>query len=463
MFSCLLPVRSGVASDGKPSKKDLAALTRLSSSFQYLVRQVSPAIVQVLTTGYASVEGDAAGLVASQRGTGSGVILDKDGYIVTNAHVVEGAQKIQVLLASKVDESDLSDPNPNHSGRTVPARIIGMDTETDLAVLKIEQKELPSLELADSFKLRKGQLVLAFGNPLGLENSVTMGVVSSAARQIRRTDPMTYIQTDAPINPGNSGGALVNTEGKIVGINTFILSQSGGSEGLGFAIPSNIVGNIFRQLKSDGHVHRAEIGAVAQTVTSTMAAGLRLPRDHGVILEDVTPGGPAEEAGLKVGDLVLAVDGRMVETSRRFDDAIYQRGIGDVVTLELQRGAERFTRPVKMVERSNDPSRFADMVTQESNLIPKLGLLALDLNEEIAEMLPPLRKPAGVVVAARVAGASSGEDQFLPGDLIDAVNTEPITSVVGLRAAIENFHSGDPVVFQIQRSGRLMFLSFEFP
>jgi len=451
------------ASDGKPSKKDLATLTRLSSSFQYLVRQVSPAIVLVLTTAYASIEGDANGLVSSQRATGSGVILDKDGYIVTNAHVVEGAQRIQVLLASNMDESDWSEATLNHSGRTVPARIIGMDTETDLAVLKIEQKELPSLELADSFKLRKGQLVLAFGNPLGLENSVTMGVVSSVARQIRRGDPMTYIQTDAPINPGNSGGALVDTEGKIVGINTFILSQSGGSEGLGFAISSNIVRNVFRQLKGDGHVHRAEIGTVAQTVTSTMAAGLRLPRDRGVILEDVTPGGPAEEAGLNVGDLVLTVDGRMVENSRRFDDAIYQHGIGDVVTLEVQRGAERFTRPVKMVERSNDPSRFADMATQESNLIPKLGLFALDLNEEIAEMLPPLRKPAGVVVAARVAGAGSGENQFLPGDLIDAINTEAVTSVAGLRALIENLHSGDPMVFQIQRSGKLMFLSFELP
>jgi len=385
----VLSVGPSVAGQEKPSKKDLATLNKLNSSLQFLVRKVRPAVVQVLTTGYAPVQGDTPGLVATQRGTGTGVILDPDGFIVTNAHVVEGAQRVQILLAASVEGSDQTEFILNPRGRTVSARIVGVDTESDLAVLKIEQKGMPFLQLADSYKVYQGQLVLAFGNPLGLENSVTMGVVSSVARQIRPEDSVIYLQTDAPINPGNSGGALVNTEGKVVGINTFILSQSGGSEGLGFAIPSNIVRNVYQQLKSDGHVHRGQIGVQAQTITPTMAAGLHLSRDWGVILGDVTPDGPADEAGLKVGDLIMTIDGKTVENSRRFDVTIYQHALGDAVTLEVQRGSEKLTKVVKIAERLNDPFRFLDMVS-ENNLISKLGIFALELNEKTVDMLPPL-------------------------------------------------------------------------
>ncbi len=459
----LLTVASDTFAQAKPSRRDLATLQRLNASFQDLVQQVRPAIVQVLTAGYAPVDGDTPGVVASQHGTGSGVILDRDGYIVTNAHVVEGARKVQVLLAANMEESDLSELALNPRGKTVPAQIVGIDTDTDLAVLKVEQKNLPFLELGDSYRLHQGQLVLAFGNPLGLENSVTMGVVSSVARQIRSEDPMVYIQTDAPINPGNSGGALVGTDGKVVGINSFILTQSGGSEGLGFAIPSNIVRNIYTQLKKDGHVHRGQIGLEVQTVTPTMAAGLRLPRDWGIIVSDVTPDGTADEAGLKVGDLILSIDGKIVENARRFDVTVYQHALGDVVSLEIQRGDKKLTLPVTVTERPNDPYRFVDLVTRESNLIPKLGIFALDFSDKLADLLPDLRQPSGVIVAARVAGATGIQETFLPGDLIDAINTAPVSDIAGLRAAVDKLKSGDPVVVQIQRSSKLMYLSFELP
>jgi len=451
-----------VWSQVKASKKQLAPLGKLSASFQYLAKRVSPAVVQIVTRGYAPVQGDGNGTVATQSGTGSGIILDPDGYIVTNAHVVEGSQRVQVLLSEESNEKD-TDEVVRPRGRMIQANIVGIDTDTDLAVLRIDMTGLPTLELADSSKLRQGQLVLACGSPLGLENTVSMGVISSVSRQIKSEDTMVYIQTDAPINPGNSGGALIDTTGKVIGINTFILTQSGGSEGLGFAIPSNVVKNIYRQLRKDGHAHRGHIGVQPKTITPALAEGLKLQRDWGVILEDVTPGTPADIAGLKPGDLVLSLNGRPVADARRFEISIYQRAIGDSVELEILRGSDKVTTSVSVVERPNDPNRFADFVTRESNLIPQLGILAVDLNEKVSALLPPLRKPAGLVVAARVADAPSVEEGFLPGDLIDAVNGEAILNLEGLRSLLDKLHSGDPVVVQVQRQGRLTFVVFELP
>jgi serine protease Do len=459
----LLQASQTVCAQVRISKKELAPLAKLSSSFQSLAKRVSPAVVQIVTRGYAPVQGEGAGTVATQSGTGSGIILDPEGYIITNAHVVQGAQWVRVLLSEDPQDTDDEGIATRPQGKMIPATIVGIDSDTDLAVLKIDAKKLHFLELADSSKLHQGQLVMACGSPLGLENTVSMGVISSVSRQIRPEDAMVYIQTDAPINPGNSGGALVDTTGKVVGINTFILTQSGGSEGLGFAIPSNVVNNIFRQIKKDGHAHRGYIGVQARTITPTLATGLKLPRDWGVILEDVTPDTPADVAGLKPGDLILSLNGKPVADARRFEIGIFQRAIGDSVELEILRGSEKLTTSVSVEERPNDPNRFADFVTRESNLIPQLGILALDLNEEVAKMLPQLRKPAGVVVAARIADAPSLGEEFLPGDLISAINGETVMNIQGLRAALSKIHSGDPIVVQVQRQGKLAFLAFELP
>ena len=259
---CFLVSAAGLSAQTLTEKKVSATLDELNRSLQDLSERVGPAVVQIMTTGYGSIEGtdlSSAGLVVTQRRNGSGVILDSDGYIVTNAHVVKGARRVQVLLAVLPDERAQWRSILKPRGRMVSARIVGIDSETDLAVLKIEEKGLSSLELGDSDQLRQGQLVVAFGSPFGLGNSVTMGVVSSVARQLRPGDPMIYIQTDASIYPGNSGGPLVDTEGRVVGINTFILSQSGGSEGIGFAAPSNIVRNVFRQIRKTGRVRRGQI------------------------------------------------------------------------------------------------------------------------------------------------------------------------------------------------------------
>jgi serine protease Do len=266
-------------------------IQNLSVSLADLTQKIRPSVVQIRTIGYGAVEGQAAELFASQRGTGSGIILDSDGFIVTNAHVVKGAKHIEVWL------NEIFQPSGSSAAlsqkRSAIARLIGMDQDTDLAVIKIERAGLLPLNLADSDSLRQGQIVLAFGNPMALEDSVSMGVISSPRRQLNPDDPAVYIQTDAPINPGNSGGPLVDAQGRLAGINTFIFSQSGGSEGIGFAIPANVVQRVYAELRKAGHMHHGHIGIRALAVTPSLAAGLQLSRDWGVIIEDVEPAGPA--------------------------------------------------------------------------------------------------------------------------------------------------------------------------
>ena len=294
----------------------LMTLQSISNGFNALSRRVSPSVVQIFATGYVpSLKPTQAGqgLLSRQRSTGSGVILDPNGYIVTNAHVVQGATRIEVLLANDPSKTE----NPNNSilkqrGTLVGAQLVGYDLESDIAVIKIEGQGYPTLEIGDSEELRQGQIVFAFGAPLGLENSVSMGVVSATARQLEPEAPMIYIQTDAVINPGNSGGPLIDPLGRVVGINTFILSQSGGSEGLGFAVPSNIVNNVYGQIRTTGRVRRGLIGTHVQTVTHDLADALALSRDWGVVIADVMPNSPAEKAGLQIGDIVTHMNGKVM-------------------------------------------------------------------------------------------------------------------------------------------------------
>jgi serine protease Do len=345
-------------------------------------------------------------------------------------------------------------------GRTVGAQVVAIDHETDLAVLKIEAKGLPVLAFGDSETLRPGQLVLAFGSPLGLESSVTMGVVSAVARQLTPEDPMIYIQTDAPINPGNSGGALVDTEGRLVGISTLIFSQSGGNEGIGFAAPSNIVRNVFTQIRKTGRVRRGVIGVHPQTLTPLMAEALGITGDANVVLADVTPGSPAARAGLQPGDLVLALDGKHMENGRQFRINLYTRTISDTVSLDIQRGERRMSVRVAIAERDDDLGKLKDLVAQQSP-VRGLGVLGLNLTPPIAQLLGDLRREKGVVVATISSAIPySQQGRLQPGDVIYALNGKVIESIADLNTAMSSLKPGSAAVLQLERSGALMFMAF---
>ncbi len=436
-------------------------IQNLSVSLADLAQKVRPSVVQIRTIGYGTVEGQETGLVASQRGTGSGVILDSNGFIVTNAHVVKGAKYIEVWLNESLPPG--SSPVEPLQKRSAVAHLIGLDRDTDLAVIKIDRIGLAPLSFTDSDSLRQGQIVMAFGNPMALENSVSMGVISSAERQLQSDDPGVYIQTDAPINPGNSGGPLVDAQGRLAGINTFIFSQSGGSEGIGFAIPANVVKRIYAELRKEGHIHHGHIGIRPLAVTPSLAAGLQLPQDWGVILEDVEPGGPSDDAGLQPGDFVTVVDGKTIQDLHQLLIAIDQHAIGDVMQVSVLRGTDKVETKVIVQERSDDPNRFMDMVRENSNLVSRLGILAIDINEPLMKMLPELRKPANVLVAARVAGLPETEEGLAPGDLIISFNSKEVPSVEALRGFLRNLQPGSPVVLQIQREDQLRLIVLDLP
>jgi serine protease Do len=438
------------------------ALRKLNESVDALIKKVSPSVVQILVTGYGPLEesehGSTSAVIGRQKAIGSGFVIDPSGYIVTNAHVVKGAQRVQVVLPS--GDADGSVVAALSTRTTVlPARIVGVSSELDLAVLKVEAEKLPALALGVYRNLGQGEIVFAFGSPGGLRNTVTMGVVSAVARQTEPDSPMIYIQTDAPINPGNSGGPLVNVDGEVVGVNTFILTQSGGNEGLGFAIPSNVVNVAFRQLRKFGHLHRAEIGIGIQTITPGMAAALSLPRTYGVIVSDVLPGSPAETAGLQIGDVLGAIDGRPADNLPLVAFHFYLLETGDKVHLDILRGKNRLAFDVPVMEPPHDIDQITSLADTEKNLVPTLGILGLEIDKKIASMVADLRAPYGIIVAARSAGAGV-EVPLNAGDVIRTLNGQPMTTLDRLRSTLKALPPGAPVVLQIQRDQKLLFLSF---
>ncbi|HTQ58021.1 MAG TPA: trypsin-like peptidase domain-containing protein [Bryobacteraceae bacterium] len=448
---------SGFAQDHKAE-----TIGDFSASLEALARRVNPSVVKIVVTGYGltddSDSGNAA-MITRQRASGSGVILTADGYIVTNAHVVQGARRIRVQLSPSARAARQS--SVRLPAAVLDAKVVGVDRESDLAVLKVPATRLPCLVLGNSRELRQGQLVMAFGSPLGLQNSVSLGVISTVSRQLKTDSPMIYIQTDASINPGNSGGPLVDMSGSVVGLNTMIFTQSGGSEGIGFAIPSDVVRNVYRQIRKEGHVHRGEIGVSVETITPLLAKGLELPRDWGVLVADVTPDGPADKAGLQPGDIVLSLNGRTMDDARQLEVGLYRSPVGDKANLEVLRGDRRLSMEVPVVAENDDPQRFADMVDPEKNLIPKLGILGIGIDKRLAPLLPDLRKEYGIVVAARTASGDYQEVDLHPGDVIYAINNEPTTTVASLTAALGRMKSGDAVVLQVEREGQLKYIAFE--
>ncbi len=463
---CLLSSVSvaALAAQSTQSARASDALHQLDASIEALVQHVSPAVVQIIVTGYGSTEqsdrSQTSVVIGRQRAIGSGVIVDPEGYIVTNAHVLNGAEKIEVFVPPpQPDTGATIDAIAALQGKSYQARMVGITREIDLAVIKIEAHGLPALSLGKPALPMQGEVVFAFGSPEGLRNTVTMGVVSAAARQPDPDSPLVYVQTDTPINPGNSGGPLVNADGQLVGINTFIFSTSGGNQGLGFAIPAGVVAFAYPQLLKYGHIHQPEIGAIVQTITPELAAGLHLQRDFGVIVSDVVPGGPADGAGLQIQDIILSVNGTATGSLPLFTHSLYMHGSGERVNLVVLRGANQVQLQVPLVDRPHKTDSLTDMADPEKNLIRRLGILGIELNLNLARSLPDLRIPSGIIVAARTLGA----DQEIPlqtGDVIHAFNGTPITTLAGLRDALNKVKPGDAVALLVERYGQLIYVSF---
>jgi serine protease Do len=461
LAACAVPSVARGQAAGAP--KAPGTMRELSNSFQELVKRVSPSVVEVLVTGYGSAADEddkASTAVGRERGLGAGVIVDPDGYIITNYHVVKGADRVRVVLTPPASEESQARALLKTHGKILPARIVGVSKLIDLAVLKVEATGLPTLSLGRYDRVQKGEIVLAFGSPQGLENSVSFGLVSSVLRQQSSDDQMVYIQTDAAINPGNSGGPLVDVDGNVVGIDTFIYTKSGGNEGLGFAIPGGIVRYAYDQIRKYGRVRRRAIGADLQSLTPDLAQGLGLPTEIGVIVSDVTPGGPADTAGLKTEDVVVALDGLPVDNVPLFTLGLYLMG-GESARLQVLRGEKKLDINVTVVEPKNDVRQLSELSDPGKGMIARLGIVGVTITPEVLEFMGSLRHESGVAVASIVSDELAVDSGLAEGDVIHSLNKARITTVEELRAEFNKLKPGEPAAMQVERNGKLTYLTFE--
>lgn len=436
-----------------PSDEEIAggALARLSHVASTLVGRVARSVVQVVATVYRPVDpGSPASPVARGRSVGSGVIVDASGYVMTNAHVVAGATAVELVL-----ESD---------GAAAPqvawASVEGVAPELDLALLRVPLTGLPAVTLADSTRVRQGDLVFALGSPDGLRNSVSMGVVSAVARQANPDVPLPYIQTDAAVNPGQSGGALVNTEGALLGINTFIRSASGGSEGLSFAVPSAVVAHVFPALRDCGYLQRAVTGISVQAVTPRLRSGLALTVSSGLLVANVLEGSPAAGAGIQVGDVITAIDGRRTDSAAGVPE-LYLHLLtlqdGQSIALRVSRAGEDREVNVRAAGVPRGcPSRpvLSDL---DAMRIDGLGVLATPLSHEEARTAG--RLTGGVLVGARL-DTRAETPPLAVGDIVHAVNGTVVATVEEARAALAAGRSAAGVVLQVDRGGQFAFVEY---
>ena len=446
-----------------PGPPASSILQEFDHALDQVAEKAMRSVVEIDVTGYGVPEHDDSNsqLLQRQRSLGSGVIVDRDGYIVTNNHVVAGALRIRVTLAPTTVEMVPYHTSLAHRQRVYEARLIGTNRYADLAVLKIEEKGLPFIPLPDElFRVRLGQTVLAIGSPEGLDHTVTKGIVSAVGRQPDLDKPMVYVQTDAPINPGNSGGPLVDRDGNLIGINTFIYTSGGGSEGLGFAIPEPIVRFAYKEIKEHGSVRPITIGAHAQTITPDLAKGLGLPQDFGVIISDVDPDGPAQTGGLRAGDVVVSVDGVPIDSLPKYIAFLYLHSAGHPMQIEVLRSSKPLTVSLTPAEAPPTVDNLADLINPKTDLIASLGIFVIDLNGTLASALPT-RSGKGAMVAGLLSGEPATLADLQPGDLIRAVNGKPVARTEDLRHQLAAFKPGDAVVLEVERQSVIQYVAFE--
>ncbi|MEY2410013.1 MAG: serine protease Do [Verrucomicrobiota bacterium] len=417
------------------SDRPVARDGKLGFSFSPVVKKVGPSVVKITSTvkarevrsdeflpgmddpmlrrffGENSRGNGRSFRTPPQQGVGSGVVVTKDGYIVTNNHVVEGADEVKVALLD---------------GREFTARVIGKDPKSDVAVVKVDATDLPALEIADSDKIEVGDLVLAVGNPFNIGQTVTMGLVSATGRATLGLDYEDFIQTDAAINPGNSGGALVDVEGRLIGINTAILSRSGGNQGIGFAIPVNLARDVMNSLVTDGKVTRGYLGVMIQDVTPALARKLDLKQQQGALISGVEPKSPADRAGLRSGDVVIEIDGKPVTDSRHLKLAAGRTKPGESVTVKILRDGA--TRKVDVtVKELPGAEQVAKTGTNHPDDGEALrGVAVADLDAKLRRQFHVPENIRGAVVVEVEDGSPASEAGLKTGDVILEINKQAV-------------------------------------
>ena len=377
-----------------------------------------------------------------ERGLGSGVIVSQDGYILTNNHVVDGADEVKVELPDR------------HS---YTAKVVGTDAPSDLAVIKINANDLPTLPLGDSDAVKVGDVVLAVGNPLGVGETVTSGIISAKGRTTSSGDAYEdFLQTDAAINHGNSGGALVNTNGQLIGINSQILSPSDGNIGLGFAIPSNMAKSVMEQLIKNGTVHRAKLGVTIQRITPDLAQSLGLASANGALVSNVESGSPAERAGLRQGDVITQFNGKPVADNNQLRNSVAGTAPGSAVTLQYLRDGRTETAHVTLGELAMKKDRASR--GSERGGDGKFGLSVQPFTSDMADELGVPRSTQGVVVAGVDPAGRAADAGIQEGDVIEKVNGRPVKTGDELKAALDRAGS-KPALLLVNRKGTDIFLT----
>ena len=451
------------ADDGPTPAREVQAVDRSAAlpSYSSIVEKVAPAIatIRVETTAASTPTmlpepfrrffGEEFGGVPTPRrraGLGSGVIIQADGYILTNNHVIDGAERIHVDLAD---------------GRSLQAEVVGTDPPSDLAVLRVEAEGLPTVPFGDSDEIRVGDVVLAFGNPMGVGQTVTMGIVSAKGRATGVGDGSyeDFLQTDAPINQGNSGGALVDSNGQLIGINAQILSPTGGNVGLGFAIPVDMARAVADQLMTDGVVRRGRLGVVVQTLTSDLAAGLGIDRTRGALVSDVEEGSPAAEAGLRAGDVVIEVNGRAVADSNALRNDIASYLPGTEVTLTVLRDGDRQQVTAELGGRQEEGQRASNQRPGNQQGSSGFGLSVQPLTPDLARQAGVPASTEGLLVMQVSPGSAAANAGIRTGDVITRVGGTDVSTVAELRSTLEGASADRPVLLLVNREGANIFVA----
>ncbi len=382
-------------------------------------------------------------------GLGSGVVVSPQGHIITNNHVVEGADDIIVTIGSNSKE--------------YKAKKVGTDPGTDIAVLKIDAENLPAITFADSDRMRPGDIVIAVGNPFGLTQSVTMGIISSIGRGgMGIIDYENFIQTDASINPGNSGGALVDYQGRLIGVNTAIFSRSGGNQGIGFAVPANLARNVMESILKNGRVTRGFLGVALQPLTEDLASAFNIKDDQqGALISEVQPGSPSEKAGIQNGDLVVAVDGKKIEGPRELQLLIGSMSPGKKVELTVLRNGQEQKIPVELAERpgSKDSAPALEQKSDEPDVLD--GVTVSDIDADIRKEMEIPETTKGVVITQVDPDSPSAAAGLRRGDVILEINREPVTSADEAVKLSEKLKTEKKVVLRVSSRGTTRFVVVE--